>query len=146
MGYLNSNTYRNTKLSDLCFSKSDLKSFNKYKKWSKRFVYKRNNKLVGEVWITPVNKLEDEIPFITSNGYYISGLCVHPRFRNQGIASELMDHIIRYSHKKELLHLILQISQQNEHLLEFYRDFGFTDIQQGFNIEGVRITFMMLGL
>ena len=130
----------------MCFSKNELESFNKYKKWSKRFVYKRNNKLLGEVWLTPVNKLEEDIPFVTSQGFYISGLCVQPQFRNQGIASDLMNHIISYSQKKEMLHLILQISQQNEYLLEFYRGLGFTDIQQGFNVEGVRITFMMLGL
>ena len=77
-----------------CFSKKELQTFSKYKKDSRRIVFNKNNKIVGEVWLTPSTKLED-IPQITTNGYYISNMCVDDAYRKEGIATKLMNHVIK---------------------------------------------------
>jgi ribosomal protein S18 acetylase RimI-like enzyme len=126
-----------------CFSKKELKTFSKYKKDSKRIVFNKNNKILGEVWITPSTKLE-YIPQITTNGYYVSNLCVDHSYREEGIATKLMNHVISLAKRENKLHLILQSTPK--YLVDFYISLGFHIYLSGYNKEGVLINIMLLGL
>ena len=126
-----------------CFSKNELRTFSKYKKDSKRIVFNKNNKIVGEVWLTPSTKLE-HIPQITTNGYYISNMCVDLAYREEGIATKLMKHVISLAKRENKLHLILQST--TKHLVDFYISLGFHTYLTGFNKDGEIINIMLLGL
>jgi predicted GNAT family N-acyltransferase len=126
-----------------CFSKKELQTFSKYKKDSKRIVFNKNNKIVGEVWVTPSEKLE-HIPQITANGYYVSNLCVNPAYREEGIATKLMNHVIKLSKRENKLHLILQSTPK--YLEDFYISLGFHIYITGYNKDGEPINIMLLGL
>ena len=126
-----------------CFSKNELRTFSKYKKDSKRIVFNKNNKIVGEVWLTPSTKLE-YIPQITTNGYYISNICVDTAYREEGIATKLMKHVISLAKRENKLHLILQST--TKHLVDFYISLGFHTYLTGFNKDGEIINIMLLGL
>ena len=128
-----------------CFSKNELKTFSKYKKESRRIVFNKNNKIVGEVWLTPSTKLE-YIPQITTNGYYISNLCVDEVYREEGIATKLMNHVITLAKRENKLHLILQIKSTSQFLEKFYVALGFHIYLTGCNKDGELINIMLLGL
>jgi ribosomal protein S18 acetylase RimI-like enzyme len=126
-----------------CFSKKELQTFSKYKKDSRRIVFNKNNKIVGEVWITPSTKLE-HIPQITTNGYYVSNLCVDEAYREEGIAAKLMNHVITLAKRENKLHLILQ--SNSTYLVDFYVSLGFHIYLTGCNKDGELIHIMLLGL
>jgi len=126
-----------------CFSKKELQTFSKYKKDSRRIVFNKNNKIVGEVWLTPSTKLED-IPQITTNGYYISNMCVDDAYRKEGIATKLMNHVIKLAKREYKLHLILQ--SKTKFLDDFYISLGFHIHLTGCNKDGELINIMLLGL
>lgn len=128
-----------------CFSKKELKTFSKYKKNSKRIVFNKNNKIVGEIWLTPSINLKF-IPQITTNGYYVSNLCVDPHHRKEGIATKLMTHIIELAKHEQKLHLILQIKSTSQFLEKFYVSLGFHNYLTGYNKDGELINIMLLGL
>ena len=48
----------NNSIVQKCFSKKELMTFNKYKKFSNRFIYKEGNIIKGEIWFTPSHYIE----------------------------------------------------------------------------------------
>ena len=126
-----------------CFSINELHTFSKYKKYSKRIVFNKSNKIIGEIWLTPSTKLKD-IPQITNNGYYISNLCVDPQYRKKGIATKLMKHIILLAKHENKLHLILQSTEP--YLVDFYISLGFHNYISYYNANAKLIHIMLLGI
>lgn len=133
-------TKNNFSIVSKCFSRNQLASFDEYEKFSEKFYFKNKNKIKGEVWITPTNKIED-LPQITLNGFYINNLCVLEKYRKQGIARKLMNYIIEKCRNNDGLHLMLHVDLNNsltksleEHyLVKFYKSLGFSIYEQDSN-------------
>lgn len=136
----------NNSIVNKCFSAKELNTFNKYKKYSERYVFKEDNIEKGEIWVTP-SKYINEIPQITMNGYYINNVCVLKEYRRQGIATKLMKWIIRKARKDDMLHLILQVDSNKEYLSKLYNNVGFTTYIKGIDpISQKSIEVMTLAL
>ena len=124
-----------------CFSREKLATFDEFEEHAKKIYLKNKNKIKGEVWITPTDKLED-LPQITMNGYYINNLCVLEKYRRQGIARELMNYVIKKCRDEGALHLMLQVDLNNDatmsveehYLVKFYKSLGFSVYEYGSNI------------
>ena len=128
-----------------CFSKNELKTFKKYKKYSRKLVYKTDNVIKGEVWFTP-SILIEEIPQITMNGYFVNNLCVLKKYRRTGIGRKLMNHLIQIAKKEQMMHLILQVETRKDYLVEFYESLGFDSLFTTKNSVGEPIIIMFLVL
>jgi ribosomal protein S18 acetylase RimI-like enzyme len=129
-----------------CFSKDELKSFNKYRKYAKRFLYEDDGIVKGEIWLTPSNRIS-ELPQITMNGYYVNNLCVLKEFRKKGIGVKMMKWIIRKARREGKLHIILQVNDEKDYLVRFYRKIGFSTYVKGMDPNSKKVVeIMFLGL
>lgn len=63
-----------------------------------------------------------------NNSWYINSLFVHPDFRKEKIATKLLKHVINGCAKGKILYL--EHKTDKPHLLEFYKNHGFTFIQR----------------
>lgn len=59
---------------------------------------------------------------------HILNVTVHPDFRKQGIASQLVDHMLGLLKKEGCLTIFLEVRQSNEAALRMYEKAGFTEI------------------
>lgn len=127
----NQNRYANTIIYD-CFDANTINEFIKYSANSKRLVYKKNNEILGEVWITPTTDI-DILPQVSLNGLFINNLCVKKKYRQKGIAKQLLNRIIDLARKEGQLHLFLQVNPNklSGKLHRFYEDLGFVDHLKG---------------
>ena len=126
-----------------CFSGKRIYEFNKkYGKHKKIIVFKDpdDNKVKGVVNITPTKYIQN-IPQLSPNGYFINNLCVDSEYRNKGIGSKLIKHIISKAKSEGVLHLMLQVSKNSktkleyELLIKFYLDLGFKQHEKYDNFE-----------
>lgn len=129
-----------------CFSKSELKTFSKYRRFAKRFLYEDNGVVKGEIWLTPSNRIS-ELPQITMNGYYVNNLCVLKEYRKKGIGKRMMKWIIRKARREGKLHIILQVNDEKDYLVRFYRKLGFSTYVKGMDPDTKKVVeIMFLGL
>lgn len=136
----------NNSIVQKCFSKRELKTFNKYKNFSNRFIYKEDNIIKGEIWFTP-SKYIEELPQITLEGYYINNLCVLKKYRKRGIGGKLIERVINRARDEGKLHVILQVDSNKSYLVNFYRRLGFNTYMKGLDPYSKNITeIMFLGL
>jgi predicted N-acetyltransferase YhbS len=136
----------NNSIVQKCFSKRELKTFNKYKKLSNRFIYKEGNIIKGEIWFTPSHYIE-ELPQITLEGYYINNLCVIKKYRKRGIGRKLIEWVINRARDEGKLHIILQVDSNKSYLVNYYRKLGFNTYMKGIEPYSKNITeIMFLGL
>lgn len=137
---------RNNSIVQKCFSKKELMTFNKYKKFSNRFIYKEGNIIKGEIWFTPSHYIE-ELPQITLEGYYINNLCVLKKYRKRGIGRKLIEKVINRARDEDKLHVILQVDSNKSYLVNFYRRLGFNTYMKGIDPYSKNLTeIMFLGL
>lgn len=83
------------------------------------FVYSLNKRIVGNVSI-----LESRTP----GRYLIANVAVHPDFRRQGIAREMMKKVIRYIQGRSGHQVVLQVESDNINAIELYAQLGFTSV------------------
>ncbi|QEE11560.1 ribosomal protein S18-alanine N-acetyltransferase [Bartonella krasnovii] len=57
-------------------------------------------------------------------------IAVHPHYRQQGIATLLIDHTIRYLHDKRAIKLFLEVESTNLSALTLYQRFEFQKISE----------------
>lgn len=78
-----------------------------------------------------------ELNRIEKNDWLITRLFVPPTYRNQGIATGLMQELTAWADEKEVV-LIAEINPYGdlgrEELIEFLKKHGFNQIEQGNNI------------
>lgn len=128
---INKNRYTNTIIYE-CFDANKINEFIKYSANSKRIVYKKNNIILGEVWITPTTDI-DILPQVTLNGLFINNLCVKKKYRQKGIAKQLLNRVIDLARKDGQLHLFIQVNPNklSGNLHRFYEELGFVDYLKG---------------
>lgn len=80
------------------------------------FVYELNHRVVGNVSL-----LESQ----TKGRYLIANVAVHPDYRRQGIAQQLMVALIKYTRKRRGQKLVLQVESENEGAVRLYSNLGF---------------------
>lgn len=59
---------------------------------------------------------------------HITNIAVHPDFRREGIASNLINHFINYAKKNNFELLTLEVRESNIPAIECYKKFGFTEV------------------
>jgi ribosomal protein S18 acetylase RimI-like enzyme len=82
------------------------------------FVCKVRERLIGNVNISPYQDGKNQILFI-------SNVAVHPDFRNQGVASRLIQQVIDYASQSKYSSLWLQVRKENEIAYRIYLSIGF---------------------
>ncbi len=80
-----------------------------------------------------VAKIDDEIAgYIGSQEVvgevYIDNICTSPKFRNQGVATALLDEIISYSKYCEMELITLEVRASNIPAISLYEKFGFKKV------------------
>lgn len=83
------------------------------------FVYTLNKRIVGNVSI-----LESRTP----GRYLIANVAVHPDFRRQGIAREMMKKVVRYIKDRAGHQVVLQVESDNINAVELYAQLGFKSV------------------
>jgi ribosomal protein S18 acetylase RimI-like enzyme len=93
------------------------------------FVCKANDRLIGNVNISPYQDGKERIIFI-------SNVAVHPDFRNQGVAKQLIKKAIDFGFQFHFSSVWLQVRKENEIAYRVYSSIGFKD-------EGIRDTWII---
>ncbi len=58
----------------------------------------------------------------------ILNIVVHKKYRRQGIASKLLEHLIEYSKQHEKQSIMLEVNVQNEIALGLYKKYNFEEV------------------
>ncbi len=82
------------------------------------FVCKVKDRLIGNVNISPYQDDKNKILFI-------SNVAVHPDYRNQGLASQLIQQVIDFASQSKYSFLWLQVRKENEIAYRIYSSMGF---------------------
>lgn len=100
-------------------------------------LYKHNNELKNEFINNPYTKvlvfLENDkiIGFIHINEIYdryeINNIYVLTEYRNKGIASQLMDDVIKLGKDTGIINITLEVRKDNESAIKLYKKYGFVE-------------------
>ena len=123
-------TENDEKFIDQCFSKNELKSFEKYYGYVNIDRYFLKNKQIGNIFYTDNNTIL-ETPKLTDNGLFISHLCVDKKYRNMGYGKSIMKEMLEKAKKLKYEYLVLLVLQKNKIALDMYKKMGFTLQQEG---------------
>ncbi len=63
--------------------------------------------------------------WVVADETHILNIAVHPRFRRQGIAKRLLNHVLESAKNKGISYFALEVRNQNQAAIEFYKGFGF---------------------
>lgn len=83
------------------------------------FVYEKEGQVIGNL------SLLESRP---AGRYLVANIAVHPDFRRQGIARQLMSQVINYTAKRNGRKIVLQVEEDNTGAITLYRNFGFKPI------------------
>ena len=84
------------------------------------FVCRTNDRLIGNINISPYQDSKEKILFI-------SNVAVHPDYRNLGIAKQLVQKAIDYTYQLHFTSVWLQVRKENEIAYHVYSSIGFKD-------------------
>lgn len=84
------------------------------------FVYEINGKVVGWISLSPYRKGRKALRYTIEISYY-----VHPKFKQQGIGSKLIEHTISKSRELNYKTLIAIILDRNEKSINLLIKYGF---------------------
>ena len=80
--------------------------------------YEDNEKIKGYIYLKPIE-----------NGYLIDGLYVDEQYRNNGIASELMEEALNILSNKGINHIDINVLFQNKSAIDLYKKYGFNEFR-----------------
>ena len=123
-----------------CFRPEELNTFKKY--YNKTDIINIDN---GIVCLTP-NNIINEIPQLTWNGMFLNNLCIDPNKRNQGIATKLLEKVIKKLKLDGKDHIILQVNNNNKNAIKLYNKHGFIKYTEGLDSDGEKVSFYILYL
>jgi ribosomal protein S18 acetylase RimI-like enzyme len=109
------------------------------------FVCKANDRLIGNVNISLYQDVKEKILFI-------SNVAVHPDYRNQGIAKQMVQKAIDFAIQHQFSSIWLQVRKENEIAYHVYASIGFKDwgirdtwvIQPSFSSRGEKLPKMLI--
>ncbi|MGE5456316.1 MAG: ribosomal protein S18-alanine N-acetyltransferase [Ignavibacteriales bacterium] len=85
--------------------------------YNKLMVYELDNKVVGFIDYSIIyDKVE------------LNYIIVLPNYRNQGIASKLMDFLLNDAEKNESINITLEANINNECAINLYKKYGFNEV------------------
>lgn len=96
------------------------------------YVAKDNNKIVGYIYCK-ITSIENG-PTIQLEAL-IDGIYVLEDYRNQGIATALINKIKEWAKQKNIKYLLLNVLEENENAIRLYYKEGFLDFQKELRIK-----------
>ena len=104
------------KLENVCFSTpwSAETILSAFKTGTKFFVAEKNNAVLGYVGISA----------ILDEGY-ITNIAVFPEYRNQGVATALIQNLFNFANENNLSFISLEVRESNKNAISLYKKFGF---------------------
>ena len=133
-------TENDEKFIDQCFSKNELKSFEKYYGYVNIDRYFLKNKQIGNIFYTDNNTIL-ETPKLSDNGLFISHLCVDNKYRKQGIGTKMINKVINKAKQLNKDHVILLVKAHNKKAINLYEKLGFRKHQRGMLMGGIEAIY-----
>lgn len=114
-------------------------------------VYKQKNELINELKHNPYTKLyiyvekDNIIGLLHLNDIYdryeINNIYVLEGYRNKGIASKLIEHIIELGNNNKIVNITLEVRKNNYNAIKLYKKYNFEEkaIRKGYynGIDGI---------
>lgn len=114
-------------------------------------VYKQKNELINELKQNPYTKLyiyvekDNIIGLLHLNDIYdryeINNIYVLEGYRNKGIASKLIEHIIELGNNNKIVNITLEVRKNNYNAIKLYKKYNFEEkaIRKGYynGIDGI---------
>lgn len=114
-------------------------------------VYKQKNELINELKQNPYTKLyiyvekDNIIGLLHLNDIYdryeINNIYVLEGYRNKGIASKLIEHIIELGNSNKIVNITLEVRKNNYNAIKLYKKYNFEEkaIRKGYynGIDGI---------
>ena len=114
-------------------------------------VYKQKNELINELKHNPYTKLyiyvekDNIIGLLHLNHIYdryeINNIYVLEGYRNKGIASKLIEHIIELGNNNKIVNITLEVRKNNYNAIKLYKKYNFEEkaIRKGYynGIDGI---------
>ena len=102
--------------SDIYKQKNELKNEFINNPYTKVLVFIENDKVIGFIHI---NEIYDR--------YEINNICVLEEYRNKGIASHLMENIIKLGKDTGIINITLEVRRNNVNAIKLYKKYGFVE-------------------
>lgn len=104
------------RLEEICFSTpwGEETILSAFKTGTKFFVAEKNGVVLGYVGISA----------IIDEGY-ITNIAVFPEYRNQGVATALIQNLFDFADENNLSFISLEVRESNENAISLYKKFGF---------------------
>lgn len=100
-------------------------------------VFKQKNELIDTFSSNPYVKLytysvdKNIVAFIQYEDIYdrfeLDNIYVLKEYRNRGIASSLMEHMINEGKKQNIINITLEVREDNVNAINLYKKYGFTE-------------------
>lgn len=85
---------------------------------NKLLIYKTDDKIVGYIFAKKIEK-----------GILIDGLYVEKTYRNNGIATYLINHVIKISKENKIPYIDINVMYENESAKNLYKKLGFNEFR-----------------
>lgn len=85
---------------------------------NKLLIYKSDDKIVGYIFAKKIEK-----------GILIDGLYVEKTYRNNGIATDLINHVIKISKENKIPYIDINVMYENESAKNLYKKLGFNEFR-----------------
>lgn len=85
---------------------------------NKLLIYKTDDKIVGYIFAKKIEK-----------GILIDGLYVEKTYRNNGIATDLINHVIKISKENKIPYIDINVMYENESAKNLYKKLGFNEFR-----------------
>lgn len=85
---------------------------------NKLLIYKSSDKIVGYIFTKKIEK-----------GILIDGLYVEKPYRNNGIATDLINHVVKISKENKIKYIDINVMYENELAKNLYKKLGFNEFR-----------------
>lgn len=85
---------------------------------NKLLIYKTDDKIVGYIFAKKIEK-----------GILIDSLYVEKTYRNNGIATDLINHVIKISKENKIPYIDINVMYENESAKNLYKKLGFNEFR-----------------
>ncbi len=84
--------------------------------------YRENETVIGYIFLKPI--IND-----SQKGYLVDGLFVEEKYRNKGIAKELINKSLNILNEKKIDFVEINVMYKNELAMKLYKEFGFEEFK-----------------